>query len=412
MSMSVIFIASTIDATLGGIARSVPSLAGACAKSTRVILIAPKASCDTLSKVDGINKVDVRSCDGFAGVRFELQQLTSASEEISMIYHAGVWNSLNHFVARLGQRCGIPVIVSTRSMLDPWALEHRKWKKRLAWWLYAKRDLLSATAIHATAELEAGYIRDALVKRWSPFAKALEDKSPVFVVPNGVELPKESIPQIPMLRSAMQGTREGEKRSIKRLLFLSRIHEKKGVEDLIRAFGELDPYGWELVIVGNDDGGHEAVCKSLATKQLSAERIHFLGPISDVEKWDLYRSADLFVLPSYSENFGIVVGEALGMGSPVVTTTATPWREFVVAKAHASQSFGGQAQSREEEMGLFVVEPGVEALKACLKRVFDADQRELKNSAQRGAEWIRREFSWEAIGRQFLEEVGKIIPLK
>jgi glycosyltransferase involved in cell wall biosynthesis len=267
-------------------------------------------------------------------------------------------------------------------MLDPWALNHRKGKKRLAWWAYARRDLLEASAIHATAELEAGYVRKALGKRCPP----------VVVVPNGVELPE--------VRSVSR--RHGETETRRRILFLSRIHEKKGVLDLVKAFGWMDPAGWELVIAGNDDGGHEAACKELASLQPNAERIRFHGPVKDGDKWELYRSADLFVLPSYSENFGIVVGEALGMGVPVVTTTATPWGEFAHAKAQRYKDTKG-------ELGLWVVEPGVEAIKEAMREAMELSDEQREESGARGAEWIRREFSWEAIGKQFLEEVGKVL---
>jgi glycosyltransferase involved in cell wall biosynthesis len=390
MTRRILFVAATIDADLGGIARSVPALANALTKSrrdegTEVCFLAPKAIRDTLHgefKIEGNN---VCLFDGIIGVKRKLEELTRDLGEVDFLYHAGVWNSLNHFVARLGRRRGIPVVVSTRSMLDPWALNHRKWKKRLAWWAYARRDLLRAAAIHATAELEAGYVRKALGKRCPP----------VIVVPNGVELPGEDISQ----------RRKDAKQSVKRLLFLSRIHEKKGVLDLVKAFGGLDPDGWELAIAGNDDGGHEAACKKLAALQPNAERIRFHGPVKDWDKWELYRSADLFVLPSYSENFGIVVGEALGMGVPVVTTTATPWGEFFRTESRRDGD-------TEEAVGLWVVETGVEAIKEAMREAMELSDAEREKAGRKGAEWIRREFSWEAIGKQFLEEVGKVISLR
>lgn len=429
MTSRIIFVATTIEADLGGIARSVPSLAGALAhvvglpenpeeagqdnkagnRTNEVILLAPKAEPNTLGSIKHWVKdsgLNVCLCDGFRGVSRELEKLTRDPVNVSFIYHAGVWSWLNHVVAKLGRRKGIPVIVSTRSMLDPWALNHRKWKKRLAWHAYAKRDLLGAAAIHATAELEARYIREALGKKCPP----------VIVVPNGVDLPEEeflsrshgvhgeSLSKKLKLRDLRGSVRD----TPRRILFLSRIHEKKGVLDLVRAFGQLNPEGWELVVAGNDDSGHQALCEKVARKQPNVERISFPGAISDADKWDLYRSADLFVLPSYSENFGIVVGEALGMGIPVITTTATPWRQYALAEGPALQGTAGQEVS-EKNFGLRVVEPGVEPLKWKLKVLMAHSDEERAAAGARGAAWIRRRFSWEAIGRKFLEEVESVL---
>lgn len=382
MLKQAIFVAATIDESLGGIARSVPALAAACSQSVPTKLIVPKAQNDTLDVFEKFTGLEIQLCDGFDGVREKLKKLTEEPASVSMIYHAGVWNSLNNFVAKLGRRTGIPVVVSTRSMLDPWALNHRKWKKRLAWWMYARRNMLSASAIHATAELEAGYIRMALREKCPP----------VLVVPNGVELPlADSIPN---------DTKAPNR--LKRILFLSRLHEKKGVLDLIRAFGELNPKDWEMVIAGNDEGGYQTVCEELAKTQPNAERISFPGAVSDSGKWDLYRSADLFVLPSYSENFGIVVGEALGMGVPVITTNETPWKEFVLKETQGSES-------TDRDCGLWVVDPGVESIKSAIEEALKIGEERRQAIGVMGAKWIRREFSWKSIGRQFLGAVEKIL---
>ena len=119
-----------------------------------------------------------------------------------------------------------------------------------------------AAVIHATAELEARHIRTALGAKCPP----------VIVAPNGVVPPNDETSEC---------TENGE--SLRRLLFLSRIHEKKGVLDLIRAFGAIEADGWELVIAGNDDGGHQRLCEQLAAQQPNAWRIRFPGPVSDAD---------------------------------------------------------------------------------------------------------------------------------
>lgn len=375
----VLFIATTVDPDLGGIARSVPALANACGAllgdSPGLRFIVPK----TASEVESA--------------------IAESDKSISFIYHAGVWDPINHAVAKFARKNSIPLVVSTRSMLDPWALNHRKWKKKLAWWLYAKRDLLSATLIHATAEMEAEFIRDALG----------EGCPPIIVVPNGVELAgaekfnrdkgdeQDRLDDLGLL----------DKGDFKRILFLSRIHPKKGVLDLIKAFGDLNPGGWELVIAGNDDpsagsgqvGAYKRACEDFASHQVNADRISFMGAVSDADKWEVYRSADLFVLPSYSENFGIVIGEALGMGVPVITTNATPWGEF------RDKGQGTRDESTKGDRGLWVVDTGVESIKVAVEEAIDLDDAERVAMGQRGEAWIRSEFTWESVGEQFIEAV-------
>jgi glycosyltransferase involved in cell wall biosynthesis len=182
------------------------------------------------------------------------------------------------------------------------------------------------------------------------------------------------------------------------MLFLSRIHEKKGIIDLIHAFGSLGQDDWELVIAGNDDGGHESRCRALAAQQPNSDRIQFIGSVSDADKWAVYESADLFVLPSYSENFGIVVGEALGSGVPVLTTSATPWAEFASGSA-----------SEAEAKGLWIVEPGPVTLKDALRGIVAIDPNQLIAAGRAGADWVRSRFTWEAVGREFLEKIQTVL---
>jgi glycosyltransferase involved in cell wall biosynthesis len=159
------------------------------------------------------------------------------------------------------------------------------------------------------------------------------------------------------------------------------------VLDLIKAFGDLNPDGWELVIAGNDDGGHQTVCEEFASHQVNADRIRFMGAVSDANKWDVYRSADLFILPSYSENFGIVIGEALGMGVPVITTTATPW-----------------GRMKEKGCGWWI-DTGVDALIPTLREAIGLHDGSRRAMGQRGSDWIRSEFTWESVGEQFVNAV-------
>ena len=176
------------------------------------------------------------------------------------------------------------------------------------------------------------------------------------------------------------------------------------MRDLIEAFGRLQPHGWELVIAGNDDDGERARSEALAERQPNAPQIRFAGPVADARKWELYRSADLFVLPSYSENFGIVIGEALACGVPVLTTTATPWGEYAVEEASRA---GARAANSAATLGLKICAPGEASLREALAEAIAGVDALSAAARERGADWIRERFSWAAIGAQFLAEIAR-----
>jgi len=193
-------------------------------------------------------------------------------------------------------------------MLEPWATKHKRWKKRLAMSLYQLRDLESARALVVTAETEYSNLRQ------------LGLKQPIAVIPNGVNLPDDM---------ALKPTLS-ESRDIQRtVLFLSRIQEVKGLPNLVEAWARLRPVGWRLQIAGPDEAGHLGKVLALAGQLRVADSMEYVGEVDDKAKSSLYRQADLFVLPTFSENFGVVVAEALAHGLPVITTKGAPWKDLV-----------------------------------------------------------------------------------
>ena len=136
------------------------------------------------------------------------------------------------------------------------------------------------------------------------------------MIPNGVDVPSETA-----------DSRFRETGAPRRALFLSRVHPKKGLPLLLDAWAEVRPAGWELVVAGPDEGGHRAEMEAQAARLGIAGDVRFGTPWPTTAKWALYRSADLFVLPTHSENFGVVVAEALAAGVPALTTVGAPWRD-------------------------------------------------------------------------------------
>lgn len=263
---------ASLDARHGGPSRSVPAL------------------------VDALRRQGVR-----ADTHIWDSQKWCENKERTLIHDHGIWRFSNHRVARIARRTGLPRVVSVRGMLEPWALSHHRWRKKFAWSLYQRDDLQSAAVIHATSRAEAERIRRLGLTR------------PLAVIPNAVETPRDLPPRAILPR--------------KRALLLSRIHPIKGIPMLIDAWSRVRPPDWELLIAGPDEGGHRAELVSLIRRK-GLDQISFAGEVDDSEKWRLYRSAEIFVLPTLGENFGLVVAEALAAELPVITTIAAPWQDL------------------------------------------------------------------------------------
>jgi glycosyltransferase involved in cell wall biosynthesis len=279
-----------------------------------------------------------------------------------VIHDNGIWLPHNHRLAELAIRRAIPRLVSTHGMLEPWALNHKRWKKGFAWWLYQRRDLKRARCHHTTAKTEAGQL------------ERLGLGVPICVIPNGVDVPAEFPPV------GKHENRCGRRTA----LFLGRIHPKKGLPMLIEAWTRVRPEGWRLQIAGPDEAGHRVEVENAVFAAGLSEIVSFVGPVAGEKKKSAFFSADLFVLPTHSENFGIVVAEALAHGLPVVTTTGAPW-------------------SRLPELGCgWWVDVSVDEIAAGLRQATSCDTETLRAMGARGREWVRAEFGWERIAKEFM----------
>lgn len=344
--MKVLHTVASLRPETGGPARSVPGLASALAAAgIEVHLWAAEVPEDYKPPI-GVTMWHAAP-DGAAW----------RDEGFDLIHDHGVWLPINHTVAKAALAVGIPRMVSPRGMLEPWALNHKKWKKRLAWLLYQRRDLQSACALHATAESEAAQLRN------------LGMKQTIAIIPNGVDM-GESLTSV--LRPSPS--------AFKTALFLSRVHPKKGLPLLVEAWDRVRPDGWRMMVVGPDEGGHSAEVERLVARAGLQDSWEFCEACEGEAKQELFAGADLFVLPTYSENFGIVVAEALAYGLPVITTTGTPWEGLL-----------------ENRCG-FWVHPSADGLETALRSATLLSKEERQAMGQRGKSWIARDFLWDGIG--------------
>lgn len=281
----------------------------------------------------------------------------------SLVHSHGLWLPVNHWSARYARKCRVPYIVQPHGMLETWALRHRAYKKKLAMALFQRKDLLNADLLVATAVAEYQSIR------------SLGLRQPVALIPNGLDMDVFS------QGSVSPKPHHNVRRTV---LFLSRVHPKKGLFNLIHAWAALPPGPWQLRIAGPDEGGHLAEVKILADRLGVGHSIEYLGPLAGDQKLRAYQGADLFVLPTFSENFGVVVAEALACGLPVITTRGAPWADLV------THGCGWWV-----DMG---VEPLLEALRAALT----IDASELAAMGARGQAYVRR-YDWQVIAPQMVE---------
>ncbi|HUG41908.1 MAG TPA: glycosyltransferase [Longimicrobiales bacterium] len=355
-------IARVVEAD-GGPSRTVSGLCSALAREGAIVELvtadADRSSLDlSVHRVEAVERAGRTYPRPRALARLLERRLAEPGPRV--IHDHGIWLPSNHAVARVAAGTGAPRVVSPRGMLSCWALAHRKWKKRVAWWAFQRRDLESAGAVHATSDLEADEIRAAGIA------------APIAVVPNGVELP----PARTRRRVEPGGTR--------RFLFLSRIHPKKGLVNLVEAWGAARLEGWELVIAGPDEGGHRAEVERRARALPPGPPVRFRGSVSDGEKWEVYGDADVFVLPTLSENFGVVVAEALASGVPVITTRAAPWASLV-----------------ERGCGWWM-DLGVEPLVAAIREAAALTDDERGAMGSRGRRLVAERFAWPAVARRMI----------
>lgn len=314
MNLTVAHVTAGLHPSAGGTSRSVPesvsAMAGIPGLNVRLVSESRVGGEVILPSDERVRTLISTMSPGILG-RFSLNfrkdlDRILRSEQVSVIHSHGIWLPINHYASQAGRRLNIPVVIHPHGMLEPWSLEYKAWKKKLALLAFQRRDLTSARALVATSDSEYQSFRD------------LGLTQPIAVVPNGV-----SMDGLAFDRASSDSGRKNI------ALFLSRIHPKKGIPDLLRAWASMGREDWLLRIVGPDEIGHLAECETLAQALGIRHQIEFIGEVNGKSKASMFEEATIFVLPTYSENFGIVVAEALSYGLPVITTQGTPWRDLV-----------------------------------------------------------------------------------
>lgn len=287
------------------------------------------------------------------------QGLKQICKKSDIIHGNGLWMMPNVYPWWACKRTKCKLVVAPRGALADWSLKKGWLKKKIFGWLFQNKVLRHADMFHATSEKEYEEIR------------ALGYKQPVAIVPIGMDLPTLATCHLPLAT---------EHNRLQRIVFFGRVHKVKAVDHLVKAWGQLQDTlpDWELVIAGPDCGAKGELETIIAEQKIP--RVRFVGEINGPAKYDFLTEADIYVLPSHTENFGVTVAEALACGTPTIASQGTPWEGLEM-----------------EQCGKWVP-IGVEPLAEALHELASLTDEERSEMGKRGRAWIQRDFSWDGVG--------------
>ena len=300
-----------------------------------------------------------------------------------ILFSNNLWNYPSFLSAQLAQKKNIPHIVSIRGSLYPWSLSQGKLRKKIAWYLFQKRSLQNASLVHVTCEDEYNAVRE------------LGITSPIAIVPHGINY--DDYQSLPEKNEAIEHL--GLNSDKKYILFMSRLHKKKGLDLLLEVWPELvkEYPRWCLLIVGPDYSNYTDEISTLAADKNIAGNIKALGMVTGHDKKSVLAASEFFVLPSYTENFGVVIGEALAAGLSAITTTGTPWSEI-----------------NTHNCGKYITLSKENLLQA-LQEMMSLDNESLTTMSNNAKALIKNNYSWSAQAVKFGQaldfvKTGKVAP--
>lgn len=374
--MNVGVVVSSVSRSAGGLFLSVRYLSHHVKRSgPRVFVFSPsdRFSNEDIRHWDGL---DVRVSPKLGPGAFGYAPSLGAAleeEQLDIVHSHGLWMFPSYIAWRWSLQHDFPLIISPRGMLDPWALRHSAWKKKLAGLAFQDAHLRRAACLHALCESEYEAMR------------AYGLRNPVAVIPNGIELPSlgQALPCV-----GRHAERPGEKL---RVLFLSRLHPKKGLPNLLHAWANVRVANprlagtWRLVIAGWDQVGHLRALERLASSLGVESSVEFLGGLYNEAKAAELARADAFVLPSLSEGLPMAVLEAWAAGLPVLMTPG----------CNLPEGFAANAALR------IAPEPG--SIGTALSLLFSMSEEDRQAMGTRGRRLVEERFAWPKIARDMCE---------
>lgn len=296
-----------------------------------------------------------------------LHDLLASDAEV--LHTHGLWQYPSVTSLRWTRRTGRPHISTPHGMLDEWAVRRSAWKKKIAAALFERANLEEAACIHALCTQEAESIRHFGLH------------APICVIPNGVDLPSPDDEE--------RAQHERAKAGPKTVLYLGRLHPKKGLTQLIRGWAAArvatgDGNDWRLCIAGWDQGGYETELKSLVHELRVGESVQFPGPLFGAEKGNAFAAASAFVLPSLSEGVPMAVLEAWAYRLPVLITP----------ECNLPEAYSANAALR--------IESNPDSIAEILKTLWQMEENERAAIGHNGRLLVEQQFTWTVAVEQMI----------
>lgn len=299
------------------------------------------------------------------------KRVTEMMEEVrpDIVHVNCCWMPACAAVQHIAQKHGYNVVLTPHGMLEPWIIKRHYWTRKVpALLLYQKAAVRKADCIQSTAEsecdnlLKLGYNKNIKVVR-------------LGIDADGIEMKK-----------SWKKTRQ--------ILFLSRVHVKKGINFLIEAAAVLrsELQGYKILVAGEGDADYVAEMKRMIEDNSLQDIVQLIGGVYGDEKWRLFQTSDFFVLPTHSENFGLAIAESLASGTPVITTVGTPWHDL-----------------NDTNSGAWI-EIGTQPLVETLRRFLALSDGELEAMGRNGRKLIEEKYSAHVMAKEMMEVYETLIP--
>lgn len=357
--MKILTFITSLDLNSGGPSRSVPMLVRGLAElGVDITLMTIRSENMNTHALEGTN-AKLKVLESSFSRRDIAKYLKE--EAFQLIQIQSMWDLPYHKVMVEARKQGIPYVITPRGMLEPWSLSQKRWKKKLAWWIYQRNDVQKSACVFTTAKMEAEHVSNLGITTFKS------------VIPNGIEIDgypcKASIDMVK-----------------KQVLFLSRVHVKKGIELLFEAWKRIhrDFIDWQLLIVGNGETDYIRALELKIDSLEMSDCIKIHPPVFGDAKTQLYHESALFCLPSYSENFGMVIAEAMSCGTPVITTTNCPWEIL-----------------NETKTG-WCIDLSVDNLEHALREALSMNETDLYEKGRKASRLIRENFDYRSVTRNTL----------
>ena len=294
----------------------------------------------------------------------EFKRLLTEMNDYNIIHQHGIWVPISKLTFEANKRYKSIVIIQPHGYLEPYSLNMSRLKKKLAYYLFEKSNLERAKLLIACSYEE--YLN----------LKVIFPSKDIAIIPNGVS------EDFYTANSENDYFNNDKYLGRKNILFLSRIHPLKGLVRLLEAYAIIDQEirkNWNIIIAGIDQDNHSQELQKIAKNLNISNFVYFEGEKFKEEKVNIMSSADLFILPTFSENYGIVVAESLSRGVPVLTTKAAPWSLL------------------EKENCGFWANNSQEGIKIELERAMLLSKEELKLMGENGKKIAKNYFLWTGI---------------